>query len=251
MTTSRRQLIAGNWKMYTARAEAVRLAERIAGFDTTFADVLICPPFPWLIPVADALRGSPVQLGAQDVWPGANGAFTGGVSTAMLSELVTHVIVGHSERRQVVGENNELVRAKLGAVLSAGLTPILCVGESLATRESGDAESFVRGQLISALSECSPDERERCVVAYEPIWAIGTGRAASAADAESMATAIRTELNLMQAGAGESIRILYGGSVTPANAVETLAQPNVDGALVGGASLHADAFGAIVAAARH
>jgi triosephosphate isomerase len=222
------------------------LARGVMAIDETAVDVVVCPPFPWLVPVADLLAGSRVQLGAQDCWPKPNGAFTGGVSLAMLGELVTFVIVGHSERRQWFGESDDLVRDKVSAVLAAGLTPILCVGESLATRDTGDAVSFVATQVRSALTDHTADDIARCVIAYEPIWAIGTGRAAAASDAEAMTAVIRTTVDALQPGVGARVRILYGGSVTPANAKETLGQPNVDGALVGGASLNTDSFAAIV-----
>jgi triosephosphate isomerase len=248
MTQPRRPLIAGNWKMNTSRAEAVELAHGVAAIVATSVDVVVCPPFPWLVPVADALSGSRVHLGAQDCWPRPNGAYTGGVSLAMLGELVTFVIVGHSERRHWFGETDDLVRDKVTAVIAAGLTPIVCVGESLETRDAGDAETFVAAQVRSALADRSTSDLERTVIAYEPIWAIGTGRAASASDAEAMAAAIRSTVNALRSGTGEAVRILYGGSVTPANAEASLRQPNVDGALVGGASLNAEAFAAIVRA---
>jgi triosephosphate isomerase len=164
----------------------------------------------------------------------------------MLKELTSHVIVGHSERRQWFGESDDLVRVKTSTVLAAEMTPIVCVGESLETRQAGSANSFVTDQLLAVFSGRTSDEIASCVVAYEPIWAIGTGVAASAADAESMAVVIRLALDLVQPGVSAAVRVLYGGSVTPSNCAETLGQPNVDGALVGGASLNADTFLKIV-----
>jgi triosephosphate isomerase (TIM) len=242
MSSGRRPMIAGNWKMNTTQSEAHALASAIAASPAHDFDVVVCPPFPWLLPVRDALAGSNVRLGAQDCWPRPNGAFTGAVSVEMLRELVSHVIVGHSERRQVFGESDQLVREKITSVLAAGLTPIVCVGESLAVRESGSAQAFVAAQLSSAFSDRPIEECTACVIAYEPIWAIGTGVAASADDAESMAVGIRETLDAIQPGVSSEIRVLYGGSVTPAKSAEMLGQPNVDGALVGGASLKSDSF---------
>ena len=246
MSNARRPLIAGNWKMNTSRAEAVALAAQIAAAPATMAEILVCPPYPWLIPVADVMGASPVKLGAQDCAPYSNGAYTGAVSATMLRELVSYVIVGHSERRQVFAEGDELIRDKLSAVIAAQMTAILCVGESLDTRRQGTAAQFVTRQLEAALSGRSSEELDACVIAYEPIWAIGTGVAASAADAEEMCAVIRAAVETLVPGSGPTMRVLYGGSVNPANAAETLAQPNVDGALVGGASLKAETFLAIV-----
>lgn len=247
--STRRPLIVGNWKMNTTREQAVALATDIAATPIPEADLVVCPPFPWLVPVSDALTGSPVVLGAQNCWPMPNGAFTGEVSIAMLSELCQFVIVGHSERRQILGESDEQVRDKVSAILEAKLTPILCVGETLATRQSGNANAVVAGQLDSALGERTASDIAGCVIAYEPIWAIGTGVAASAADAEEMASFIRGHVESIQPSAAGSLRILYGGSVTPANSEETLGQPNVDGALIGGASLKSGSFLDIAASA--
>jgi triosephosphate isomerase len=240
--SARRPLIAGNWKMNTSRREAVALATEISAEPVDGVDLVVCPPTIWLALVSDAIGGTDVAVGAQNCWPKPNGAFTGETSVAMLAELCQYVIVGHSERRQLVGESDALVREKVSAVLAAGLTPILCVGETLQIREAGDAERFVVTQLDAALGERSADEIEACVIAYEPIWAIGTGVAASSTDAESMAALIRTHVESLHPGASERVRILYGGSVTPATSKETLGQPNVDGALVGGASLKSASF---------
>lgn len=245
----RRPLIAGNWKMHTTRAEAVALARGIAELPTAGVDVLVCPPYPWLVPVREAIDGSTVLIGAQDCWPEPQGAYTGEVSVPMLSEICSHVIVGHSERRLIRGEEDPLVNRKVKAVLAAGLTPILCVGEALTIRERGSAEKHVTTQVRAGLDGLDPTEIQRCVIAYEPIWAIGTGVSATADDANRMAIAIRRHLARTSTGTAEVVRILYGGSVTAANAAETLRQSDVDGALVGGASLRIDAFAAIVEAA--
>jgi triosephosphate isomerase len=235
--------------MHTSREEAVRLATEIAAGDIQGVGLAVCPPFPWLVPVAAALIGSTVSLGAQNCWTDPNGAFTGEVSPTMLAELCRYVIIGHSERRRILGESDDLVNRKLTAALATGLGPILCVGEDLATRQSGNATAYVRAQLESALSQRTEADVCRCVIAYEPIWAIGTGVAAQPSDAEEMAAEIRSVLgNVAGDNAVARVNILYGGSVTTANAADILAGPNVDGALVGGASLKADSFLKIAAA---
>jgi triosephosphate isomerase len=240
--SGRRPLIAGNWKMNTTLAEALALATGVRQNAIGNVDLIVCPPFPWIVPVRDVLAGSSVALGAQNCWPKPNGPYTGEVSPTMLAGLCEYVIVGHSERRQWFGESDELVREKVTAVLHNGITPILCVGESLETRQAGDAVAFVTEQLTAAMRGRSAAEIRACVVAYEPIWAIGTGVAASAADAEAMCLAIRQAIDSIQPGVTDAVRILYGGSVTPGNSRETLSQANVDGALVGGASLKVDSF---------
>jgi triosephosphate isomerase len=201
--------------------------------------------------VAESIAGRSVDVGAQNCWTETSGAFTGEVSPAMLAGLCRFVIVGHSERRTLIGESDDLVRAKTSAVLAAGMSPIVCVGEALETRAGGDAEAFVHQQIARALGGRPGEEIARCVVAYEPIWAIGTGIAATAADAEEMASAIRATLREAAHQFADEIRILYGGSVSAANAAEILSGPNVDGALVGGASLNAESFLAIAEALAH
>jgi len=244
---NRTPLIAGNWKMHTTQAEAIELASAIARRLPEWPDVLVCPPFPWLVPVADAIAGSGLLLGAQDCWTEPKGAYTGAVSPVMLAEMCTHVIIGHSERRTIFGESDELVARKVAAALHAGLQPIVCVGEDLGTRRSGDAIPFVRAQLEAWVSPLSPEALTDCVIAYEPVWAIGTGVAAEPGDAQEMALAIREFLTAVAGpDIASNVRILYGGSVTAGNAEAILAQPDLDGALVGGASLDADAFLAIV-----
>jgi triosephosphate isomerase len=242
-------MVAGNWKMNTSFAEARALALGVVLAPQAAVEVVLCPPFPWLVPVAELLLGSTVQLGAQNCWTEQAGAVTGEVAPAMLVGLCRYVIVGHSERRQLFGETDELVGAKVRAVLRNHLTPILCIGEPLDVRRAGDADDFVRGQLLRAVDGLTPTELLRCVVAYEPIWAIGTGVASTPDEAAAMAAVIRGCLHGLDPEAGEEVRVLYGGSVSAANAHELLAGKEIDGALVGGASLQAATFGAIVAAA--
>jgi triosephosphate isomerase len=247
---ARSPLIVGNWKMNTSRDEAVRLATAIASEAVPGVDLAVCPPFPWLVPVAAALAGSRVALGGQDCWTEPKGAFTGAVSPAMLAELCRFVIVGHSERRRLFGESDELVAQKLSAALAAGLQPILCVGEDLQMRESGEAIAYVQAQLEHALAGRPEEEVGRCAIAYEPIWAIGTGVAAAPSDAEEMAAEIRIVLRRVAGDeTTEGVRVLYGGSVTATNAAEILIGMNVDGALIGGASLVPESFVAIARAA--
>jgi triosephosphate isomerase len=242
----RTPLIVGNWKMNTSRSEAFKLAKNVVATAPSNVDIGICPPFPWLSDVHQAVNGTKVTLGAQNCWTEPSGAFTGEVSPEMLVELCGFVIIGHSERRRIIGETNELVAAKLRAALAADLSVILCVGEDLETRQAGEAIAFVQGQLVSALNGLSSEQVDRFVIAYEPIWAIGTGVAAVPTDAQTMSAAIRERLEPTVA---DTTRILYGGSVTAANAESILSQPDVDGALVGGASLKIESFAEIMAAA--
>lgn len=246
----RTPFIVGNWKMNTSREEAVRLATAIASEPISAVHLALCPPFPWLIPVAAALAGTQVDLGAQNCWTEPNGAFTGEVSPTMLAEICRYVLIGHSERRRVLGEPDELIAKKLRAALTAGIEPILCVGEDLETRQAGSAVSYVKAQLEHALASLSKEEIGTCTFAYEPIWAIGTGVAAEPSDAEEMAAEVRSVISSVAgADVAHAARILYGGSVTPANAAAILANENVDGALVGGASLKAESFLRIARAA--
>ncbi len=255
-TAARRPLVAGNWKMHALRAEARTLARGVVSrlaASPLGADVLLAPPFTALCDVADVLTASSVGLAAQDVFWEPRGAFTGEVSAAMLRDVgCGHCIVGHSERRHIFGERDEDVARKVRALLEEGLVPILCVGERLEEREAGRTLDVVLGQLRAALPEPSMlrDAPERLVVAYEPVWAIGTGRSATPADAQQVHEALRGALaSLLGAETARALRILYGGSVKPSNAAALLAQPDVDGALVGGASLDAEHFVAIVRAA--
>ncbi|HEX9953344.1 MAG TPA: triose-phosphate isomerase [Rubricoccaceae bacterium] len=242
-------LVLGNWKMNTGLAEAVRLASDVVHATAGGrADVGVCPPAVWLDAVAERLRGSHVALGAQNVYPEASGAFTGEVSPAMLADVgCRYVLVGHSERRAILGESSAFVAHKTAACLAAGLVPVLCVGETLDERDGGRAEAVVADQLLASLDGVAAPGA--LVVAYEPVWAIGTGRTASPEQAQAMHAALRTTLAERFGAAGRAVPLLYGGSVNAGNAATLFAQPDVDGALVGGASLDATAFAAIVAAA--
>ena len=247
MTPGVRPLIAGNWKMHGTLAAARELAAGVAAAPAGTAELLVCPPFLHLLPVAKALGGA-VALGAQDCHAAAKGAHTGDVSAPMLADAgARYVILGHSERRADHGESDAVVLAKAEAVLAAGLVPVVCVGESEAQRVSGEAEGVVAAQLAGSLPEGFAAAGG--VVAYEPVWAIGTGRTPTEADIAAMHARIRAELHGRFGEAGGKLRILYGGSVKPGNAKAILALPHVDGALVGGASLVAADFLAIADAA--
>jgi triosephosphate isomerase (TIM) len=250
--TARTPLIAGNWKMHLTVQESVELARTIRHkLDRALrAEILIAPVFTALYSVHEALgEGSRVRLGAQNVFWEDHGAFTGEVSPAHVKDAgCTHAIIGHSERRQLFGETDENVRRRVGASLGHGMTPIVCIGETLEQREAGATERVVLGQLDAALEGLSGKDLVRVVIAYEPVWAIGTGRNAKPEDAQRVHAAIRGRI-AERGGSGADIRILYGGSVKPDNARELLAQEDIDGALVGGASLKADSFLAIAAAA--
>jgi len=247
------KLIAANWKMNGTLASARELASRVASgvalVSPRACEVVVCPAFPHLAVVATALSGSRVALGAQDLFWAPDGAYTGGVSSGMLRDAgCTFVLVGHSERRQVFGEDDALVRKKLEAVLAAAIVPILCVGETQEERDAGRTDEVLTRQLTSALAGLSPAALE---VAYEPVWAIGTGRTATPATAAAAHAHIRGVLDRLLAGEpGRRPRILYGGSVKPDNAAELLKTPGIDGALVGGASLDAASFLAIAEASR-
>ncbi len=250
--TNRKPFIAGNWKMHFTHTEAAALGARLGARmgAHTGARVMVAPPFTALQAVADAVRGSAIELGAQNVNPEAGGAHTGEVACAMLAALgVGVVIVGHSERRHVYGEDDALIARKLRAVVDAGLEAVLCVGETLAERDAGAAAAVVARQLRAALGTCSAADLGRVVVAYEPVWAIGTGRTASVADADAMHREVRAVVGeLAGAAAAAELVVQYGGSVKPDNAAELLASPQVDGLLVGGASLQVESFARIVAA---
>jgi triosephosphate isomerase len=235
--------------MNTNEEEAVALAKAVAqSTGGANCDVAVCVPFPHLGPVRDALGGSHLAVGAQDVYWEAKGAFTGEVSVAMLEDYCTYVLVGHSERRQLFGETDQTVRRKLAAVLASKLDPIVCVGELLDERRGGQTEAVLARQIREGLSgvELSP----RVTVAYEPVWAIGTGETATPDVAQQACAFIREELRKLCGDTADAIRIQYGGSVNAENAAELLSQPDIDGALVGGASLKADQFATIVEAAK-
>ena len=242
-------LVLGNWKMNTGLAEAVRLASDVVrATDGVAATVGVCPPAVWLDAVAERLRGTPVVLGAQNVYPADAGAFTGELSPAMLAGVgCRYVLVGHSERRALLGEDSAFVARKAAACLAAGLAPVVCAGETLDERDGGQAETVVGDQLVASLDGL--DAPGALVVAYEPVWAIGTGRTASPEQAQAMHAALRARLGERFGPAGRRVPLLYGGSVNADNAAELFAQTDVDGALVGGASLDAAGFAAIAAAA--
>lgn len=250
---TRRKLVAGNWKMNTTLAEAKALAAAVAqGVGaSTKAEVAVCPPYLWIPAVAEALKGSPVALGAQDVSWETKGAFTGEVSPGMLLEAgCKYAIIGHSERRHILGESDSNINHKLHTALEAGMHVILCMGETLAERDRNLQERVFQRQVYAALAGLTDEQFHRLVIAYEPVWAIGTGRTATPEQAQEAHRFIRSKLSVMF---GEVIAaatpILYGGSVTPETAPGLFSQPDVDGGLVGGASLKADAFLKIVAAA--
>jgi triosephosphate isomerase len=214
-------------------------------------DFLICPPFVHLQAISEIVKGTPVALGAQNMYHEKDGAFTGETSAAMLLDAgCTHVILGHSERRHILGETDDDVNRKTLAALAAGLKPIVCVGETLEERESGETSVVIRRQFERSLDELTAKQIEQAVIAYEPVWAIGTGKVASPEQAEEVHAELRNLLaQRYNAGVAGTVRILYGGSVKPANAADLLSQPNIDGALVGGASLKADDFLGIAAGA--
>ena len=248
---ARKKFIAGNWKMHTTVSEAVELAKGVAAKvgKNTSVDVAVCPPYTNLGAVAEVLKGSPVKLGAQDVHWEEKGAFTGKVSCAMLKAVgVTYVIIGHSEQRQYFHETDETVNRKTKAALKAGLLPIVCVGETLDERKGGRMQAVVERQVKGGFAGISREDALKCTIAYEPVWAIGTGETATPQQAQEMHAFIRKLLGSLYGAAAQEMRIQYGGSMKPANAKDLLGQPDVDGGLIGGASLKADDFAAIVLA---
>lgn len=247
----RRTLVVGNWKMHGSFADNADLLAAISSQATGFPEVesAVCAPFPYLAQVRELLAGTPVKWGAQNSSEHVAGAYTGEVSPAMLREFGCHyVIVGHSERRTLHHETDALVGAKAVAVLSNGMTPIVCVGETLDEREAGHTAQVVTRQLDAIIAALGADALARVVIAYEPIWAIGTGRSASPEQAQAVHALIRQRLAGVDAGLADDIRILYGGSLKPGNAGALFAQPDIDGGLVGGASLVAADFVAIIMA---
>ena len=248
----RKPFVAGNWKMNLTKAESVDLASQVAAssFDRDLVDVAACPPFVYLDAVIQSVAGR-LSVGAQDAYFESAGAFTGEVSAAMLTDIgCTYCILGHSERRQLMGESNEIVNRKLKSVLGADLQPIVCVGETLEQRESGQTSDVVKEQIVGSLAGISEAEMGKITIAYEPVWAIGTGKVATPEVAEETHSDIRNLLaNQYNPSVADGVKIQYGGSVKPDNAAALLSQPNIDGALVGGASLNPDNFLAIVEAA--
>jgi triosephosphate isomerase (TIM) len=247
----RRKFIAGNWKMNTTRAEGVALASAIAKQAAAAVDVALCPPSLYLEAVRDAIKASPVGLGAQNCYHEAKGAFTGEVSPQMLIDVgCKYVILGHSERRQIFKESNQDVNRKVTAALAVGLTPIVCVGETLEQRQANQTAAVVREQIEGSLAGLLVEQMLKIVIAYEPVWAIGTGVVATPEQAEQVHADLRRLLeNRYNSQVASAVRIQYGGSVNAENAATLLSQPNIDGALVGGASLKAEGFLAIITAA--
>jgi triosephosphate isomerase len=254
MSKFRKKIIAGNWKMNKTATEAKQLAADIAREvgDVRDVDVVICPPFTSTAVVGDEIQDSSVKLGAQNMHWEAEGAFTGEVSASMLRGLYVHyVILGHSERRQYFAETDETVNKKVKVALASNLIPILCCGETLEQRDAGEHVAVVSKQIREDLVGVDAADAVKLVLAYEPIWAIGTGRTASPEQAQEMHASIRAVLTeLFGEEIAQSLRIQYGGSMKPGNAAELMAQPDIDGGLIGGAALDANSFGGIIAAAR-
>jgi triosephosphate isomerase len=251
---SRRPFIAGNWKMNLNKAECVALAGALAEMVKPGGkcDVAVCPPSVYLDAVGQALKGSAIGLGAQNMYHEGNGAFTGELSAAMLLDIGCHyVILGHSERRALMGETSDEVNQKTKAALRAGLVPIVCLGETLAEREANRTSEVVTEQFDGSLAGLTDEDMVRIVIAYEPVWAIGTGKVATPAQAQEVHATLRGLLtSRYNETVAQRVRIQYGGSVKADNASELMAQPDIDGALVGGASLKADSFLGIVAGAK-
>lgn len=245
----RRKLVAGNWKMHGDIAGVEQLLKGLEGaLGESQSEVAVCPTYVHLAQALELCAGGPIAVGGQDCSHMQSGAYTGEVAATMLADLGCHwVILGHSERRQYHGESDQLVAAKLAAAVEAGLKPIVCVGETREQREGGEAEAVVAGQLLGALAE--QGSLAGCVIAYEPVWAIGTGLTATPEEAQAMHGVIRAELDKVAGLDAAQTRVLYGGSVKAGNAADLFAQPDIDGALVGGAALKAEEFAAIVAAA--
>lgn len=246
----RKPMMAGNWKMNKTISEAVALARAIHDSVAPYNNVdrVICPTALALPAVQAAIQGSPVAVGAQNIHWADSGAFTGEISALMLKGLATYVIIGHSERRQFFGESDETVNKKIHAALAQGLTPILCVGESLAQNQAGETQAFVSGQVKAALAGLSGEQVQSLVIAYEPIWAIGTGLAATAAQAGEICGGVvrATVADLYGESVAQNTRILYGGSTNEKNIGEIMQQPDIDGALIGGAALKVESYGAMV-----
>jgi triosephosphate isomerase (TIM) len=247
----RKPFIAGNWKMTQNRASAVALAEGVAKAAKTIegVDLAVCPPSCYLDAVGRAIAGSNVALGAQNMYHEKEGAFTGELSAAMLRDLgCKYVILGHSERRHILGETDAAINKKVHAALAAGLVPIVCVGELLAQREAGRTLDVIRTQFDGSLAGLSPEQMTKLVIAYEPVWAIGTGKVATPQQAEEVHLDLRKIMaDRYNSSVADQVRLQYGGSVKPDNAADLLGQPDIDGALVGGASLKVDQFLGIIA----
>ncbi|NIA31175.1 MAG: triose-phosphate isomerase [Actinobacteria bacterium] len=248
----RKRIIAGNWKMNKTLDEAIELAKSLRGKigEQTDVDVVLCPPFTNLASVHEIIADSPIGLGAQNLFWEEKGAYTGEISADMIKSVgCEYVIIGHSERRQYFHETDETVNKKIERALQTGLTPIVCVGEMLSQREAGKTQDLVGAQIKGALSGLSKEQVGQLIIAYEPVWAIGTGLVATPDQAQDVHKFIRTTLGeLYDADLAQSVRIQYGGSMKPGNAAELLSQPDIDGGLIGGASLDADSFLGIIQA---
>ncbi len=246
----RKTIIAGNWKMNNTIPEAVELVKNLVPLvkDVSDVDIVVCPTYVCLSEVSKIIKDTNVKLGAQDVYWEEKGAFTGKISTSMLKSAgVEYVIIGHSEQRTYFNETNETVNKKIRATLDAGLKPIVCVGETLEEREQNKAEEVINNQIKGAFENFSAEEVGKCVVAYEPVWAIGTGKTATAEQAQEIHAFIRKLLTEMYSGElAQSVRIQYGGSMKPDNAASLLAKEDIDGGLIGGAALKADLFKGII-----
>ena len=246
----RKPIMAGNWKMNNSINEAVELASAISQGVAAIESVerILCPTFVCLPAVSAAVTGTSIAVGAQNLHWAESGAYTGEISSPMLQGLVTHAIIGHSERRQYFAETDETVNKKVHSALAHGLTPIVCVGESLAQNEAGETHAFVSNQVRAALSELSADQVRSLILAYEPIWAIGTGKAATAEQAQETceSTVRATVAELYGEGVAEEVRVLYGGSTNDKNIAEIMQKADIDGALIGGAALKADSYCAMV-----
>lgn len=245
---TRTAIIAGNWKMNLGRQESIELGKAVSNIehDPARVELLVFPAMPWIATVSGEVAGSGLRVGGQNCHTETKGAFTGESSPAMLAEICTDVMAGHSERRHVFGESDELVGQKVRAILGANMRAVLCVGETLDEREAGNAEAVVKRQLVAGLAGTGVEELGSIVIAYEPVWAIGTGVSASPEDAQAMCRYVRGELTELYGDTGSTVRVLYGGSVTPENAGDLLSQADIDGGLVGGASLNVQSFRAIV-----
>ena len=246
----RKFVIAGNWKMYKTNSEAIQLAEAIKAKTTSIKStrIIVCPPATALTSVFSVIEGSNIALGAQNIYWESEGAFTGELSTDMIKSAgAQYVIIGHSERRQYFHETDDMVNKKALFALQSNLNPIICIGESLEQREQGTTKDIINDQLDGALKNISTEQMIRTIIAYEPIWAIGTGKTATPEQAQDVHAFIREKLqSLFDAATSKSVVIQYGGSVKPANAQDLLSQDDIDGALVGGACLEAESFSAII-----
>jgi triosephosphate isomerase len=246
----RKPVLAGNWKMNKTAQEAVELVTAIRGelANVTAAEIVVCPSFLAVPDTSRLAAGTVIGVGAQDLYWKESGAYTGEVAPNMVAEFCTYVIIGHSERREYFGETDESVNLKIKAAFAHGLTPIVCVGETLALRQENKTETWVSGQVKAALEGLTAEQVASLIIAYEPIWAIGTGLAATAEDAEHVCGAVvrATVAKMCGDAVAQAVRIQYGGSVKPDNTAELMAQPNIDGALIGGASLKAADFIGIV-----